>query len=62
LDVDFERWLLVNFSPELNLREVLSGVVIVARLPLLCERTSRGDGGTIVSWPRPERVRSLFSI
>jgi len=60
LDVDFERWILVmpNLSLELNLCELLSGVVMaVAAEPLpLRLRTSRGDGDTAVKWLQLERV------
>lgn len=65
LDVDFERWTLVmvNLSLELNLCELLSGVVIAAAGPLpLRLRTSRGDGSTAVGWWRPERVEAVLSI
>lgn len=67
LDVDFERWIvvMVNLSLELNLRELLSGVVIaVVAEPLpLRLRTSRGDGGTTVWWwLRQEELWNGFSI
>lgn len=65
LDVDFERWTLVmvNLSLELNLCELLSGVVIAAAGPLpLRLRTSRGDGGNSVRLWRPDRVEAVLSI
>ena len=61
-DVDFEWWPLMNLSLELNLREVLPGVVMAAGLLPLLLRMSRSDGGTAKTWLQLERVWEVLSM